>query len=92
MVNSGLSTLEIRSLIERALLPDHCRCECIDGRTLQLTLQATDENMPGVFLSDIPLESLQSSRAIAELVGEARYRLVQSKLQQPPSENGSRGA
>ena len=76
-----LSTLEIRNLIERALLPDLCTCVCTDGRTLDLTLQKLDEPEQRVVLSGIPLESLQSSRAIANLIGEARYRLVQSTTQ-----------
>jgi hypothetical protein len=76
-----LSTLEIRNLIERALLPDLCTCACTDGRTLDLTLQKLDEPEQRVVLSGIPLESLQSSRAIANLIGEARYLLVQSTTQ-----------
>jgi hypothetical protein len=76
-----LSTLEIRNLIERALLPDHCTCECPDGRTLDLTLQKMDDPRQRVVLNGIPLESLQSSPAIANLIGEARYLLVQSATQ-----------
>lgn len=76
-----LSTLEIRNLIERALLPDHCTCECMDGRTLDVTLQKLDDPEQRVVLNGIPLESLQSSRAIANLIGEARYLLVQGATQ-----------
>jgi hypothetical protein len=76
-----LSTLEIRNLIERALLPDLCTCECTDGRTLDLTLQRQDDLAQRVVLNGIPLESLQSSRAIANLIGEARYLLVQGTTQ-----------
>jgi hypothetical protein len=76
-----LSTLEIRNLIERALLPDLCTCACTDGRTLDLTLQKLDEPEQRVVLNRIPLESLQSSRAIANLIGEARYLLAQKAPQ-----------
>lgn len=76
-----LSTLEIRYLIERALLPDICTCECTDGRTLDVTLQKLDDPEQRVVLNGIALESLQSSRAIAHLIGEARYLLVQGATQ-----------
>lgn len=72
-----LSTLEIRNLIERALLPDQCTCECTDGQTLDLTLQKLEDPAQKVVMNGIPLASLQSSRAIANLIGEARYLLVQ---------------
>jgi hypothetical protein len=81
MSNTFLSTLEIRNLIERALLPDQCTCECKNGRTLELTLEKLGAPEHRVVLNDIPLDSLQSSRAIANLIGEARYLLVQSQLQ-----------
>lgn len=76
-----LSTLEIRNLIERALLPDKCTCECTDGRNLDLTLQKLEDPEQRVVLNGIPLASLQSSRAIARLIGEARYLLVQGATQ-----------
>jgi hypothetical protein len=78
MKSHFLSTLEIRSLIERALLPDQCTCECVDGRTLDLTLQKLDDPHHRISMTGIALESLQSSRAIAKLIGEARYQLVLS--------------
>ena len=81
MSTTFLSTLEIRNLIERALLPDHCTCECKDGRTLELTLQKLGAPEHRVVLSGIALDSLQSSRDIANLIGEARYLMVQSQHQ-----------
>ncbi|KZL40965.1 DUF1652 domain-containing protein [Pseudomonas syringae pv. aptata] len=84
-----LSTLEIRYLIERALLPDLCTCECRDGRTLNLTLQKLDDPEQRVVLNGIPLESLQSSRSLANLIAEARSLLMQSATQRHWG-NGSR--
>lgn len=75
MANNLLSALEIRSLIERALLPDRCVCEFSDGRTLNLTLQKLDEPQQRISLTGIPLDALQTTRSVAELVGEARYLL-----------------
>lgn len=81
MSSTFLSTLEIRYLIERALLPDRCTCECMDGLTLDVTLQKLDDPEQRVVLNGIPLDSLQSSRALANVIGEARYLLMQKAMQ-----------
>lgn len=72
MRNYALCNLEILALIERALLPDVCVCTC-KGDLLTVTL--TKQNQPGAYVSveNISMQSLQSSRAIANLVGELRY-------------------
>ncbi len=75
------STLEIRYLIERTLLRDVCTCECMDGRTVNLTLHKLDDPELRVVLNRIPLESLQSSRALANVIGEARYLVMQIATQ-----------
>ncbi|HXR00485.1 MAG TPA: DUF1652 domain-containing protein [Pseudomonas sp.] len=76
-----LSTLEIQNLIERALLPDHCVCLCNDGVSVNLTLRSVNQPTLNIHIDSVPLSSLQSSRAIAELIGEARYLLVQAGRQ-----------
>lgn len=76
-----LSTLEIQNLIERALLPDHCVCLCTDGVSVNLTLRSVTQPTLYIHIDAVPLSSLQSSRAIAELIGEARYLLVQAGKQ-----------
>lgn len=80
----GLSLLEIRHLIERALLPDRCECTVIDG---ELTLRVTNAKDPThvVVTGAVRLESLHASRAIAELVGEARYLLAMQSSNRPDS-------
>lgn len=70
----GLSPLEIKHLIERALLPDHCEFSEQNGL---LTLRLTEKQHPHSSVTvNAKMESLYTSRAIAELVGKARYSLA----------------
>jgi hypothetical protein len=71
MYSYGLSTLEIKHIIEQAILPDHC--DFIE-QTGWLTLRVTKKDRPDVVATaSIQLEALNSSRAIAELIGKIRY-------------------
>jgi hypothetical protein len=72
----GLSALEIKHLIERALLPDKCMCTIVNGY-LTLNLDSIIDPEIAIQIAGIKMESLSSSRSIAELIGEARYRLAQ---------------
>lgn len=83
MENYGLSSLEIRALIERIFLPDTCRSEISHEGLLRLTL--TSSKMPScrVTMPDISLGQLNTVRAIAELVGETRYLLALQMGGQP---------
>lgn len=86
MKDYALSDLEIQNLIERALLPDVCVCNC---RGDSLTVTLTRQNDPGasVSLGNISMQSLQSSRSIAYLVGELRYLIsVGEKASQQSTE------
>jgi hypothetical protein len=71
----GLSLLEIKHLIERALLPDRCVCEVVSG-VLTLTLVSEADSAHVITVTGIKVEGLNNSRAIAHLIGEARYMLV----------------
>lgn len=74
MPTYGLTSLEIQQLIQRALLPDKCECTVENG---VLTLRLIDPNQPeDVFTAGANIDTLRSRRAIAELVGEARYLLA----------------
>ncbi|MCW2271544.1 hypothetical protein D3C77_14910 [compost metagenome] len=70
----GLSDLEIKQLIERALLPDLCECS-VDGTCMTLNLTSCKDPLKKVVMNAISTRSLKSSRGIAELIGEARIRL-----------------
>lgn len=73
----GLSVLEIKHLIERALLPDKCECRIVNGY-LAIEIYSLTNPSDTVQINGISMDSLTSSRALAELVGEARYRLAQA--------------
>ncbi|KPY79975.1 Uncharacterized protein ALO94_03576 [Pseudomonas syringae pv. spinaceae] len=80
MNNYGLSNLEIKYIIERALLPDRCVFSEHDGLH---TLRVTPHNHPlqSVILPDLDFKYLSTSRAIAELIGDVRYRLADASTQ-----------
>ena len=75
MSTYGLSTLEIKHIIERALLPDQCECEISDG-LLKVSLRSHPDGFAKVLIREVKLDSLLSSRAIAELVGAVRKKLA----------------
>ena len=76
MSKYGLSFLEIKHLIERALLPDRCVCEIAAG-VLTLTLVSEADPTQVITFAGVKVEGLNNSRAIAYLIGEARYMLAQ---------------
>lgn len=75
MLPLGLSSLELRNIIECAFLPLHCTCSCVDG--LSYVVQISDPHTGKVSLleRDVAPERLASSRAISQLIGELRARL-----------------
>ena len=75
MEDYGLSLLEIKHLIERALLPDRCVCEVASG-VLTLTLVSQTDSKHVVTITGVKTEGLNNSRAVAYLIGEARYMLA----------------
>ena len=76
MNSYGLSALEIKAVIQRVLLPDICTCTDTDKGVFSLTLTCAKDSSCQIRMPGIRADSLQSSRAIAELVGEARYLLA----------------
>jgi hypothetical protein len=71
----GLSILEIEAMIQRVLLPNTCRCEVTDG-LLSLTLASEGDPSRHIQIANVRMDSLNSARAIAELIGKARYLLA----------------
>ncbi|MCI8211453.1 hypothetical protein AUC61_18145 [Pseudomonas sp. S25] len=81
MDNYGLSALEIKYIIERALLPDHCLFSEDNGlHTLRVTLN--NHPLISVVIPDLDFKGLSTSRAIAELIGDVRYRLANANSQE----------
>lgn len=72
----GLSALEVRALIQRVLLPDICRCDETGDGLFNLTLTSCNDAACQISIGKVRAGSLHSSRAIAELIGEARYLLA----------------
>ena len=76
MNDNDLSLQETKRLIERALLPDRCVCDVAAG-VLTLTLVSEADASHVIKLTGIKVEGLNSSRAVAYVIGEARYMLAQ---------------
>lgn len=76
MVNF-LSTLELRHLIEQSLLPTRCVCQVSSAETPSLTIKVYDVESGSIDLlvTGIGLNTLNSGRAIADLIAELRYEL-----------------
>ncbi|MBF8780245.1 DUF1652 domain-containing protein [Pseudomonas fulva] len=68
----GLSTLEMRQLIEQACLPDRCEVSCPDGVCLTIRLGRGQDLDDCLVMSGIPLSSLNSCRDLLGLVSQLR--------------------
>lgn len=76
MIACGLSTLELRSIVEGAFLP--LRCTCTVAPDYSLTVQIADplSNRIDLLVTGISLDRLKSSRDISNLVAQLRYELA----------------
>ncbi|MCD5992835.1 DUF1652 domain-containing protein [Pseudomonas sp. CDFA 602] len=83
MIACGLSTLELRNIIERAFLPQ--RCTCTVGPDRSMTVQVTDPESGRIELlvTGISLERLNTSRSISDLVAELRVELEEHRSPAP---------
>ncbi|CAM3401326.1 hypothetical protein BZK31_04800 [Pseudomonas floridensis] len=82
MIASGLSTLELRSIVEGAFLP--LRCTCTVAPDYSMTVQVNDPYSGRVELvvTGISLHGLKTSRDISNLVSELRDELNQGGVKQ----------
>ncbi|MBA1228315.1 DUF1652 domain-containing protein [Pseudomonas viridiflava] len=82
MIASGLSTLELRSIVEGAFLP--LRCTCTVAPDYSMTVQVNDPSSGRVELlvTGISLGKLRTSRDISQLVAELRDELNHSGVTQ----------
>lgn len=64
----GVSTLELRQMIEQACLPDRCETSCPDGANLTIRLGQGQDLDQGVTLSGVALQNLNSCRDLVNLV------------------------
>ncbi|MFK0087882.1 DUF1652 domain-containing protein [Pseudomonas sp. NPDC090755] len=64
----GVSTLELRQLIERAFLPDICEVSCPDGVWLTIRLGQGDN----LLVTEVRLDSLTTCHEVHALVDQIR--------------------
>ncbi len=71
----SMSLLELRHIIESGFLPMRCRCT-VDHNG-DLTIELMDESAgTNLVIGGIPVTSLQTSRDIANLVGQLRAEIA----------------
>jgi len=76
----GMSLLELRHIIESGFLPIKCRCSV--DQNGDLTIELVDPSAgTNLVTGGIPLTSLQTSRDIANLIGELKAELCSSSSQ-----------
>ncbi|MCF8985196.1 DUF1652 domain-containing protein [Pseudomonas syringae] len=78
MIASGLSELELRSMVERALLPLRCTCTIAND---QMNVQISDPVSGRAQLQkSLPLSRINTVRDIADLVAELREAPVMPRV------------
>ncbi|KPB83645.1 hypothetical protein BTW15_00400 [Pseudomonas syringae pv. tomato] len=78
MIASGLSELELRSIVERAFLPSRCTCTIANE---EMTVQINDLTSGRVLHeTGIPLRRINTSRDISDLVARLRHGLSTAKV------------
>ena len=64
----GVSTLELRQLIEQAFLPECCEVTCTDGVWLTIRLGQGDD----LIVTETRLDSLTTCHDVSNLVAQVR--------------------
>lgn len=87
MIACTLSNLELRSIIESAFLPKRCHCSVVDDT---LTVEVIDPETERVELTvnGIRLDTLDTSRALCELIAKLRWNLNDSRQLRPHAQVG----
>lgn len=83
----GLSILEMRHLIECAFLHIRCKCRLSDTGASALTIEifSSDNDSTELLITAIDIDTLNTSRDIANMVAEIRYVLHNKNQTQPIS-------
>ncbi len=79
-----LSELELRSIIERSFLPK--RCECTKAEDSSLTIKVYDDrcrDRVDLEVKGIDVNTLDSSRALCNLITGLREGLKQTRVPKP---------
>lgn len=75
MIACGLSTLELRSIVEGAFLPLSCTCTIAPDRSMTIQITEPATGRVDLLVTGIDLRRLDSSRAINDLVAGLREDL-----------------
>ncbi|WP_213880166.1 DUF1652 domain-containing protein [Pseudomonas sp. dw_358] len=82
MLPIGLSSLELRNIIECAFLPLHCTCSVADDQSLSVQISDLESGQVHLDKRGISPDRLASSRGISNLIAEMRTELSAEKAQQ----------
>lgn len=81
MLPIGLSSLELRNIIECAFLPLHCTCSFAHDHSLTVQISDLESGRVHLYKHGIASERLASSRAISQLIAEMRGQLSAEQAQ-----------
>ena len=81
MLPIGLSSLELRNIIECAFLPLHCTCSFADDQRFTVQISNLESGQVYLVKRAIASDRLASSRAISQLIGEMRTELDAEQAQ-----------
>lgn len=76
MLASGLSTLELRSIVEGAFLPMRCTCTVTPGHSMIVQIVDPASSRVDPLVTTISLDRIKSSRDISNLVAELRDEML----------------
>lgn len=76
MLASGLSTLELRSIVEGAFLPMRCTCTVAPDHSMTVQIVDPASSRVDLLVTGISLDRIKSSRDISNLVAELRDELA----------------
>lgn len=75
MIACGLSTLELRSIVEGAFLPLNCTCTIAQDQSMTVQITEPSTGQVNLIVTGIALARLNTSREISNLVAELRDEL-----------------
>ncbi|WP_024644017.1 DUF1652 domain-containing protein [Pseudomonas syringae] len=82
MIASGLSTLELRSIVEGAFLPLQCTCTIAHDQSMTVQVKDPSSGRVELLETGISLNHLKNSRDISDLVAKLRSGLAHDGMVQ----------
>lgn len=75
-----ISTLELRRIVETSFLPLHCQCTVSHDGAMTVRICDPASGRVDLLVTGIAVRTLNSARALSELVAELRYDLKHTRL------------